>query len=319
MTADVKRFFAKTTHDCLRDMGFGDCIQQDGTVVMYHGTSTANADAIQSSGTFLGFPFFSPDRAIAERFSRQAGKRPVVMEVRLSPDAILPTCGYFSARLEGLARQLDGTWAYPEPEVDLNADTVEIEGVRRSTRNHLGQPIAGSVAELQAFWAWFGDSALVDDQGRPLVAFHGSPERLSAFDASERNELDCKRLGAYFTSNPRLASCYGKHVHAVYLALPRVFDIVGLCAADAIDALPVEDRLKRELRSAFRGGDYSQYGLLESALRGGLRQTLQEQGYAGIRYTEGGDAYIAFEAEQIRLLPEAPAKAAKAEHEGPSP
>lgn len=125
MTDDVKRFFAKTTQDCLRDMGFGNCIQDDGTVVMYHGTSTANADAILASGAFLGFPFFSPDRAIAERFSRQAGKRPVVMEVRLAPDTVLPTCGYFSARLEGLARQPDGTWAYPEPEVDLIVKAVE--------------------------------------------------------------------------------------------------------------------------------------------------------------------------------------------------
>lgn len=62
-------------------------------------------------------------------------------------------------------------------------DTIEIDGVERPTRNSEGQPIAGSEEAVRAFWAWFGDSKVVDDQGRPLVVYHGTRSgQIEAFD-----------------------------------------------------------------------------------------------------------------------------------------
>lgn len=179
--------------------------------------------------------------------------------------------------------------------------TILVDGIERPTLNHVGKKLAKTVSQLKEFWCWFGDSAIVDGEGRPLVVYHGSETEITRFDTAVCNEIDRKRLGAYFTSNPKLAGCYGDHVHAAYLAMPKLFDVAGQTAEQAIAALPVTEHLKRELRSAFRGNNYSQYGLLESALRGGLRPALEAQGYSGIRYTEGDLAYIAFDSEQIRL------------------
>lgn len=55
-------------------------------------------------------------------------------------------------------------------------DTIEIDGVARSTVNSEGQPLAQTEEGVRAFWAWFGDSKVVDAQGRPLVVYHGAPD-----------------------------------------------------------------------------------------------------------------------------------------------
>lgn len=40
------------------------------------------------------------------------------------------------------------------------------------TTNSLGQRIAKTDEQIRAFWRWFGDSKVVDEQGRPLVVYH---------------------------------------------------------------------------------------------------------------------------------------------------
>lgn len=59
-------------------------------------------------------------------------------------------------------------------------DTIEVDGVQRSTRNSEGNFIfQGSdkfTAEegIRNFWRWFGDSTTVDEEGRPIVYYHGT-------------------------------------------------------------------------------------------------------------------------------------------------
>ena len=59
-----------------------------------------------------------------------------------------------------------------------DGDTINIDGVERPTKNSDGKPIAKSEAALRNFWKWFGDSKVVDKDGRPLVVYHGSPTLL---------------------------------------------------------------------------------------------------------------------------------------------
>jgi hypothetical protein len=59
-----------------------------------------------------------------------------------------------------------------------NGDTINIDGVERPTKNSEGKPIAKSEPALRNFWNWFGDSKVVDEDGRPLVVYHGSPTLL---------------------------------------------------------------------------------------------------------------------------------------------
>lgn len=151
-----------------------------------------------------------------------------------------------------------------------------------------------------SFARWLGDSKAVLANGMPQVFYRGDKTEQNVFDTSAKHTVDTKRLGAYFTANEAFAKTYGVIVQDVFLSVQNPFDIVGLSASDAIDKLPVDDQLKRELRSAFRGSDYSQYGLLETAA-GSLREGLERAGYDGIKYTEGyADAYIVFHPQQIK-------------------
>lgn len=58
-------------------------------------------------------------------------------------------------------------------------DTIDIDGVPRSTKNSNGAPLASTEEGVRAFWSWFGDSKVVDDQGRPLVVYHGTDAKIS--------------------------------------------------------------------------------------------------------------------------------------------
>lgn len=55
-------------------------------------------------------------------------------------------------------------------------DILMINGKERPTQNSNGQPIAATEEGVRNFWNWFGDSKVVDEQGRPLVVYHGAPD-----------------------------------------------------------------------------------------------------------------------------------------------
>lgn len=59
---------------------------------------------------------------------------------------------------------------YPE----YKGETININGVDKTVYNSNGERIAKSAEALQNFYKWFGDSKVVDEQGRPLVVYHGT-------------------------------------------------------------------------------------------------------------------------------------------------
>lgn len=70
--------------------------------------------------------------------------------------------------------------------------------------NSEGQAIARSPAEICEFWRWFGDSVVVDDQHRPLVAYrgeHGPIEHSGEFQS---------RLGSLSFGSAQAAAVYAK-------------------------------------------------------------------------------------------------------------
>ena len=64
---------------------------------------------------------------------------------------------------------------------------IEIDGKKRSTRNSEGNQIANTVEGIRAFWKYFGNSVVVDEQGRPLVVYHGSTKEFEVFDLNKTN------------------------------------------------------------------------------------------------------------------------------------
>lgn len=63
------------------------------------------------------------------------------------------------------------------------------------------------------FWAWFGDSKVVDANGAPLVVYHGTDAQFDAFGSNGRE-------GPYFFSEERaLSEGYGANLMSVYLRI----------------------------------------------------------------------------------------------------
>lgn len=58
---------------------------------------------------------------------------------------------------------------------------ITVDGTDRPTLSSNGQPIHSTVEGVENFWRWFGDSKVVDDQGRPLVVYHGTSADIKIF------------------------------------------------------------------------------------------------------------------------------------------
>lgn len=85
---------------------------------------------------------------------------------------------------------------YPE----YKGETINIDGKERTVYNSNGERIAKSAEALRNFWNWFGDSKVVDEQGRPLVVYHGR---------RSETPFDTFRQGiAFFTNNRDVAQVF---------------------------------------------------------------------------------------------------------------
>lgn len=69
--------------------------------------------------------------------------------------------------------------------------------------------------QTSEFKKWFGGSKVVDENGEPLVVYHGTTADVTAFDPAKRGsdtKTKSAEKGFYFTSSPRHASVYADGV-----------------------------------------------------------------------------------------------------------
>ena len=73
-----------------------------------------------------------------------------------------------------------------------------------------GQVLNQSAPETPEFKNWFGDSKVVDSEGKPLVVYHGTVKDFDAFDNSKTgsNDRGLWGRGHYFAANPDTANSY---------------------------------------------------------------------------------------------------------------
>jgi len=76
--------------------------------------------------------------------------------------------------------------------------------------------------KTEAFRKWFGDSAVVDADGKPLVVYHGTDADFTKFDLSKFGRTDAGWFGKgfYFTDSQAIAGRYGK-VKSVFLRIEK--------------------------------------------------------------------------------------------------
>ncbi len=109
----------------------------------------------------------------------------------------------------------------------MDAAGIEEPGIKASNRAQTDTP---------AFKKWFGDSKVVDENGDPLVVYHGTRQKFSEFSHFVRRRSGA--MGTFsFSASPALASSYAQrrdggsspNVVPAYLSLqnPLVIDALG--------------------------------------------------------------------------------------------
>lgn len=78
------------------------------------------------------------------------------------------------------------------------------------------------------FKQWFGDSKVVDENGKPLVVYHGTNTDFNVFDKSKAKQnsgANPSDLGFWFATKRDYADVYGKNIKQVFLAIknPKIY------------------------------------------------------------------------------------------------
>jgi hypothetical protein len=132
------------------------------------------------------------------------------------------------------------------PMADKLAGEIVVDGKTRPTTNSEGRPIHPTIEGVRNFWRWFGDSKVVDAEGRPLVVYHGTNADFDSFKQASEGSLG---NGIYLSSSASAASVYseisaegakrakGGNVMPVYVASSNPLVIKDGGAAPAVDAL----------------------------------------------------------------------------------
>ena len=82
--------------------------------------------------------------------------------------------------------------------------------ITKNSKNKLIHPTQDGI---ENFWKWFGDSKVVDEQGRPLVMYHGTRWEFNQFEKNKQGKsIDCpwSNFGFFFTEDYELASKFSK-------------------------------------------------------------------------------------------------------------
>ncbi len=186
-------------------------------------------------------------------------------------------------------------------------ETIDINGVQKTVYNSNGERIAISAEALRNFYNWFGDSKVVDEQGRPKVVYHGTNARFSVFSTDFESNGKTLGDGFYFSNNTDAAEDYGKYRVDVYLSLENPLFL------DEDNAYNVfENELgisKDEIEGWKNYYSNSKWHVVNRIFsEDNLTNVIKNKGYDGIICTDrtsfGRDypinEYVAFEPEQIK-------------------
>lgn len=145
---------------------------------------------------------------------------------------------------------------------------TELQGIVARAANELGRPRPGgkgkggvslSVSEAKAqtdtaaFKKWFGDSKVVDEDGEPLVVYHGTDADFVEF-STERQRGGDLGDGFYFTDSYETAARLGKNVIPVYLSAQATAKDVVLARIKSRKDSRIKVPQKDLIINDYRGG-----------------------------------------------------------------
>ena len=140
---------------------------------------------------------------------------------------------------------------------------IEINGQSKPTTNSNGKLIHNTLHGIKNFWHWFGNSKVVDSNGRPLVLYHGTAKDFPAFSTATQGdtfsdvEVNVPRDGFWFTPDASYAHGYsnasartnisksGQHILSVYLKILNPFKYtMDMYETDGIAGVPDQFELE---------------------------------------------------------------------------
>lgn len=181
-----------------------------------------------------------------------------------------------------------------------------------------------SIPDSPAFKSWFGDSKVVDEDGNPLVVYHGTTANFDSFSHDKKGSntgWDNTVHGFFFIADEKLAREFAEEngsggdviVKAVYLSIKNPMDLRNTSifrkaeqASDIVEFITDgEEKLSNSaalewLNQEIGLGEYSE--LQESLQTEAFNEFLKGKGYDGIisNFGDGHAEYVAFEPNQIK-------------------
>lgn len=198
-------------------------------------------------------------------------------------------------------QQLRGEWArvvrMKEDNHRANPKRGSAPGDRRSDAE-VSRAEAMAPTSSPAFRRWFGESAVVDGSGLPLVVYHGTTAQFDSFRPFERKGEQLG-FGIHFAEDRSMADLYAHDEHVARKGrAPRVIDVYLSVQrplfADAIvregsDEFALAKKLAGPRLLTQTGDDGKRVAWMQGAINAttGSRaaRLIQEAGYDGIRYT----------------------------------
>lgn len=171
----------------------------------------------------------------------------------------------------------------------------------KGLRNRRGENKDGvslAVTETPEFKAWFGDSKVVDENGKPLIVYHGGKTEFREFRddrVGSSNDFGFAGAGHYFMDDPEWASGYAEsdydeskghrpNVMPVYLSIQNPLIV------DSYEKVKIAAGVDpRRNTAASRSDSFD------------IQNRLREKGYDGVIVRSTGvSEYVAFEASSIK-------------------
>ena len=102
---------------------------------------------------------------------------------------------------EGARKYFYGDERFTKPEISFGDLQKAVKDYEKF--NALPQKEQERITREKAFKEWFGDSAIVDQSGKPLVVYHGTTADITKFNQTDGGSLGD---GIYFTDDAGAAS-----------------------------------------------------------------------------------------------------------------
>ena len=295
---------------------------------LYHGTNGSFTTFTQADGSASGMPgsglgiFSTFNKQIAETYGGRVlemyGKVEKPYKMGIDEFNGFEFVEQSARRREELQAQgYDGVWI-PDMDTVVAFDSAQLKSVsNRGTFSQASGDImfskGNSQTETEAFKRWFGDSKVVDADGKPLVVYHGTNGNFDVFRTQSNSvnsttfgDIDTKRTGVFLSDNQDFARQYGNKVMMVYAAIENPAEITRdliLDFAESIDAFGPDRNLRIQAKNT------RSWGFLEGELGQRFAAFVQGRGHDGVKFSEDletdegnieSNTFVAFRPGQIK-------------------